>query len=168
MSPVAAPARPFLQPEAPAPRLSRRGRLVAVWSAVLLLPVCLVVVLADESATDHRQASTEAALGTTDRQVAAASRNLSSVRAALDASDAQVGSDTTALERDASELQNAERTLSGAAATVSEQSTRITALHTCVDGVERALNALAVDNEGDAVAALHAVTTSCAEADSGA
>jgi hypothetical protein len=54
--------------------------------------------------------------------------------------------------------------LANAQSDVSHQTSTIADLHTCLRGVEQALNALAVSDQNRAVGALDAVATSCTNA----
>ena len=71
----------------------------------------------------------------------------------------QVGNDTTALNQDAAQLLGAQTSLSAAQAHVTQQATLIGSLKACLGGVEQALNALAVDNQQQAIAALNSVSS---------
>ena len=55
-----------------------------------------------------------------------------------------MGSDSTALSQDSSQLLGAQTALAAAQAHVTQQKSLITSLQTCLVGVERALNELAV------------------------
>ena len=81
----------------------------------------------------------------------------------------QVGNDTTALNQDAAQLLGAQTSLAAAQAHVTQQASLIGSLKTCLGGVEQALNALAVENQPQAIAALNSVSSQCttAEASSG-
>ncbi len=68
------------------------------------------------------------------------------------------------MNQDTSQLQGAESALSAAQAHVAQQASLLTALHTCLGGVEQALNALAVGSQGKAAASLYAVSASCSTA----
>jgi len=80
---------------------------------------------------------------------------------------AQVGSATTSWGQDAAQLKTAQFALAVVQDDVSQQSSRIGALHTCLGGVQQALNALAVNNQATAISELDSVASSCAAASGG-
>ena len=86
---------------------------------------------------------------------------LATVRGDLNAVNGQVSQSTTALADDALELLAAQNALTQAQAHVATQGSSITALQSCLAGVEQALNALSVGDQGSALAALEVSTASC-------
>ena len=91
-------------------------------------------------------------------------QQLAKLRRELEVLVTQVGSDTTAFDQDAAELKAAQSELAATQVDVTQQTTRITALHACLGGVEQALNALAVGNQASAISELTSVATSCSTA----
>ena len=86
---------------------------------------------------------------------------LASLQRSLLALGNQVESDTTALNQDESQLKGAQTALSAAQVNVTQQSSMIMSLQTCLGGVEQALNALAVNDQLRAFALLESVSSSC-------
>ena len=87
--------------------------------------------------------------------------DLAGVRASLTAVDGQVGLDATTLSQDTTQLQGVETALANARTNVSSQTSVKSDLQLCLAGVEQALNALSVNDQPHAIAALDAVSTSC-------
>ena len=100
------------------------------------------------------------------RQLTSA-QQLAKLRHDVDVLATQVGSDITAYGQDAAQLKAAQSELAATQADVSQQTSRIAALHTCLGGVEKALNALAVGSQANAITELSSVTTSCSTASGG-
>jgi septal ring factor EnvC (AmiA/AmiB activator) len=154
----------------PRPRRVRRMRpmkLVAGITALVVFGVTLGWLVNDEVRANDRYDQTRDSLTVTRHEIETASQELASVRRQLTLVIAQVGSDSTALAQDQSQLQAAQATLTTALANVSQQTSQIASLHTCLGGVEQALNALAVNNQASALLALSSVATSCTRATSG-
>jgi hypothetical protein len=146
----------------------RRGRHPWAW-AVTLASVVLVAaatgyLLHDAAQADHRYDRARTDLSSTRRHTAAISQELTQARTDLGLLSRRVGSDTTALAQDTAALQGARAALDAAQAHASQQVTLLSSLHTCLGGVEQALNALAVANQPSAIAALDAVAQSCSAA----
>jgi chromosome segregation ATPase len=142
----------------------RRRRWVVSVVAVVLVAVALGHLIDDQVQARHRYDRAQASLGVTRHQTGTVSAQLAGLRRNLALLTSQVGSDTTALNQDVSQLQGAQAALAAAEAHVSQQSSQITALRTCLGGVERALNALSVDKQARAIAALKSVSSSCSKA----
>ena len=132
-------------------------------------PPRLGYLIPDQLQARDQYAQARTALGVTERQTHTVSAELDDIRRDLSILETQVGSDTTALSQDTAQLLGVRTSLAAAQSHVSQQASLISSLHTCLGGVERALNALAVKNQPDAIAALNAVSASCtaAEAASG-
>jgi hypothetical protein len=79
----------------------------------------------------------------------------------------QVASASTSWTQDTSQLKAAEYELALVQSDVTQGSTRIGSLHTCLAGVQQALNALAINNQAVAVSDLNAVSSSCSESAGG-
>jgi chromosome segregation ATPase len=71
----------------------------------------------------------------------------------------QVEQTATALTNDTAQLREVETALANAQSNVSSQQSTITALHSCLGGVEQSLNALSVGDQNSADNALVAVST---------
>jgi hypothetical protein len=87
--------------------------------------------------------------------------DMAHIRHDLDLANGQVAAATTALARDQSELKGVQTALANGQADVLHQSLAIDKLQACLGGVEQASNALAVDDQNGAIAALNAVSSSC-------
>ena len=109
----------------------------------------------------------QAALTVTHHTTAHLARQLAKLRHDVEVLATQVGSDTTAYDQDAAELKAAQSELAATQVDVTQQTSRIAALHTCLGGVEQALNALAVGNQASAISELSSVATSCSTASGG-
>ncbi len=142
----------------------RRRRWVVSVVAGVLVAVALGYLIYDQVQARHRYDRAQVSLGVTRHQTGTVSTQLAGLRRTLALLTSQVGSDTTALNEDVSQLQGAQAALAAAEAHVSQQSSQITALRTCLGGVERALNALSVDKQARAIAALKSVSSSCSKA----
>jgi septal ring factor EnvC (AmiA/AmiB activator) len=103
-------------------------------------------------------------LNLTRRQIKMVRADLASVRQDLFLVDGQVHQTATALATDTTQLHEVQAALTNAQANVSTQGSDITALQSCLGGVEQALNALSVGDQGSALAALGTVSTSCQSA----
>jgi len=79
----------------------------------------------------------------------------------------QVASTSTSWTQDTSQLKTAQYELAVVQSDVTQGSTRIGSLHTCLAGVQQALNALAINNQAVAVSDLNAVSSSCSESSGG-
>jgi hypothetical protein len=137
---------------------------VLTFACVALVGGALGYLLHDAVQANHRYDRARHSLGITRRNTAFVSLELAKARTDLNLLTRQVGNDTTALSQDTSTLQGARTALSAAQNHVSQQSTLIVSLDTCLGGVEQALNALSVGSQASAIAALHAVSQSCAAA----
>lgn len=161
-------ARP--RPPAPHPgpprTESRRTlrRRVAVVAFVALLGAAVGYLLSDAAQANHRYDHARHVLAVTRTTTGVVSRELATARIDLNLVTQQVGNDTTALAQDTSQLEGARSALSAAQAHVFEQASLLNSLHTCLAGVEQALNALAVANRTKAADALKWVATPCSAA----
>ena len=143
--------------------------MVWVWMAALgvaSLVVCtaLGLLIADQVATNGRFDRTRTSLQSAQRHLAAVDTALATAHADLGRATTSVGNDTTALAQVNSELKGAQAALASAKAHVVAQSSLIGSLRTCLGGVTRALNSLAVGKRARALSDLHAVATSCSDA----
>ena len=150
------------------PALVRRPAWVrwTVWLVAGALFVAALGYLIPNQLRAHDDEGTaHAALTVTKQQTRTTSAELAEVRQDLSVLRTQVGSDTTALNQDAAQLLGAQTSLSAAQTHVSQQATLITSLQACLVGVEQALNQLAIGKQTSAIAALNAVSSSCATAE---
>ena len=149
--------------------MSRWTRWIVWIAAGVLFAAALGYLIPDQLQARDRYAQARTALGVTQQRTHTVSSELDDIRRDLSILETQVGSDTTALNQDTSQLLGVRTSLTAAQSHVNQQASLIGSLHTCLGGVERALNALAVKNQPDAIAALNAVSASCtaAEASSG-
>jgi len=161
--------RPSPTGRAPARRASHPARWILAIVAVALVAGALGSLIADQVNAHDQFARAQGSLGVTRQHTQTVSAQLAELRGGLSVLKTQIGNDTTALNQDASQLLGAQTSLSAARAHVTQQATLIGSLQTCLGGVEQALNALAVGNQPQAIAALNAVSSSCttAEASSG-
>ena len=138
------------------------------WWLVVVGVVGLVVTLGylagDETQTDTQFDQTHHSLAVTDQHLGQLRSELVAARRELAAVKSGVAADSSAVARDTSDLRGVEMALDNAQTNVTHQTSTIGDLTTCLGGVEQALNALAVADQGEAIAALDAVTTSCAKA----
>ncbi len=157
--------RPFVrQPRRARRRLSRRGRWIVGLVVGALFAAALGSLVADQVQARHQFDRAQTSLGVTRRQTQSVSARLTAVRRNLALLTTQVSNDSTALSQDASQLKSAQAALATDEAHVSQQASQIASLQTCLSGVEQALNALAIGSQSQAIAALHAVSSSCSAA----
>jgi hypothetical protein len=90
--------------------------------------------------------------------------DVTSARRGFDANNSQLHQVTALLANDTAQLQAAQTELGDAQGHVAAQGISINDLHSCLGGVEQALNALSVGDQGSAIAALDLVAASCLRA----
>ncbi|HEY3844998.1 MAG TPA: hypothetical protein VGL48_17260 [Acidimicrobiales bacterium] len=115
----------------------------------------------NETQANTQYAEAHRALELEHHRIEDALAQLATVRGDLNTVNGGVSQSTTALADDALELLAAQTALSQAQAHVAAQGSSITALQSCLAGVEQALNALSVGDHGSALAALEVSTASC-------
>jgi hypothetical protein len=149
--------------------MARRAGWILAIVAVALVAVALGSLIADQINAYDQFGRASASLVVTRQHTRTVSAQVTELTRDLRVLKAQVGNDTAALNQDASQLLGAQTSLSAAQAHVTQQATLIGSLKTCLGGVERALNAIAVGSQPRAIAALNTVSSSCtaAEASSG-
>ena len=145
-------------------RPSRRWRWVAIVGVFALFAGTLGYVTGNEVQANTQFDQAHRSLDATRLQTAVVAQDLTAVRHDLDAVNGQVAVDSTTLANDTTKLDGAMTALANAQANVSQQTSATVNLHTCLGGVERALNALALGDPNRAVSALNAVASSCASA----
>lgn len=155
-----APPPPHFEPS----RRPRRRLWVVVVFSFVLLAAAVGALLLDASHADSRYDHARHALAMTRATTDVVSRDLAAARIDLHLVTQQVGSDTTALAQDTSQLEGAQSSLRAAQAHVFEQASLFNSLHSCLGGVEQALNALAIGNQSKAADALKWVATPCSTA----
>lgn len=160
----------------PIPTASRPPRRMSGWTrwilwvaGVVIFAAALGYLIPDQVRARDQFAQAQTALGVTRQRMHTAVRLQDEVRRDLSILKTQVGSESTALSQETSQLLGAQTSLAAAKAHVTQQAQLISSLQTCLSGVEQALNALAVGNQSDAIAALNPVSAACsaAEASSG-
>jgi hypothetical protein len=151
------------RPETGRPR-HRRRRVLAVATAMVLFGSGLAYLWHDEAGADHQFAVTHWSLNATRHQLAVVRAELEAARRDLDAVDRQLQQTSAQLASDTSALQSAQVALSNAQGHVVQQGISINNLQVCLGGVEQALNALSVGDQGSAIAALNAVSAGCQSA----
>jgi hypothetical protein len=134
-------------------------------AAAALFVAALGYLIPNQLRARDDESTAHAALTATKQQTRTTSTELAEVGRDLSVLKTQVGSDTTALNQDAAQLLGAQTSLSAAQTHVSQQATLITSLQACLVGVEQALNQLAIGKQSSAIAALNAVSSSCATAE---
>lgn len=152
-------ARPRVRPAHRRQRRSRVGTVLGAAAAVGLL----ASLIGNELQANARFDTAHRSLLATRYGIDLVEASLAGARGELAAVDGQVGAATVALQQDSAELQAARSALTDAQAHVWQQTSTIGALNTCLGGVEQALNALSVDDQGHAIAALQAVASSCGQ-----
>jgi hypothetical protein len=158
-------------PSAGTPEAPHRLRSLVRWGLALGATALFLATLGwliDDQVRAHDQAdAAQAALRITRHKTADVAQQLAKLRHDVDILEAQVGSDLTAYGQDAAQLKAAQSELAATHVNVLQQTSRISALHTCLGGVEKALNALAVGSQANAISELSSVTASCSTASGG-
>jgi hypothetical protein len=158
-------------PPARKPEPPHRLRSVVRWGLALAAAALFLSAigwLIDDQVQAHGQTDrAQAALAVTRHKKAVVKLQLAKLSHDVEVLATRVGSDTTAYGQEASQLKAAQSELTATQVDVSQQTTRIAALHTCLGGVEQALNALAVGSQANAISALSSVSTSCSTATGG-
>ncbi len=158
--------RPRDAQDAPAPTKDTRYRRKWLICAVTFVTFALGmgVLVGNEVQANTQFDKIHGLLNLTRRQIEMVLGDLVSVRHDVHVVDGQVRQTTTALATEATQLHDIQAALTQAQASVSTQGSDITALESCLGGVEQALNALSVGDQGSALGALSAVSTSCQSA----
>jgi hypothetical protein len=145
-------------------RPARRSLRIAGCTAVVLSVAALGFLVSDVVESNATYDRAHSALGATDHQAKSVSGQLAQLRSALALLSARVANDTATAEQDTNQLKAAQAELAALQKHVTQQTALIGSLHTCLGGVERALNALSVDRPDQVVLALQAVRPSCTSA----
>ena len=149
-------------PPPPVSRDRTGRRLVAALSAGLLVLAALVVVGAVAHGDLEHTAGT---LAVERAQLAQSNAQLSAARHRLAAVQSQSDTAGHALSAASARLATAQSQLARAQADVSTQGVSISNLDTCLAGVEKALNQLALADQAGAVASLQSVASNCRAAE---
>jgi hypothetical protein len=155
-------------------RIPETKRRPVPWMAVVVAAFALALVASvlgylvhDQLGEHQRYARLQSALGITRHRSGREADDLAELRHDVAVLATDLGTDSASWQQDQAQLKAAAAALAVSQADVSQQGSRITALHECLGGVQEALNALAVDNQPGAVAALNSVGSSCAAASGG-
>lgn len=151
----------------PSRRPTKWLRLGLLLMAGALFASILGYLIDDQVAEHEHLDQVRVALSLTRHRSAEVTRDLTQLRHDITLLTAQVAANAATWNQDQGELRAASTALTITQADVSQQSSRITALHACLGGVQQALNALAINDQPSAVAALHSVSSSCTAASSG-
>jgi chromosome segregation ATPase len=147
-----------------ATRLNVHGRLryrTAMMAALALLLAGLGYVVQSAVTATRDFRISQSTLDRTRSHTASVRADLTSALQDLNGVMGEIGQVTVARSSDTAELQEAQAALANAQEDVSSQGSAISALHSCLTGVEQAMNALSVGDQNSAVGALKAVSTSC-------
>jgi hypothetical protein len=142
----------------------RFRRWVGIVGTFAVFAGTLGYVTGNEVQANTQFDQTHRSLDATRQRIASVGHALTVVRHDLDVVNGQVAVDSTTLANDTTKLDGARTALVNAQANVTQQSSATVNLHTCLGGVERALNALALGDPNGAVGALTAVAGSCSSA----
>ena len=145
-------------------RRRRRTRWLIAGLALVVLAVTFGYLAGNEIQANTEFDQAHRSLDVTQGHIDAVQSQLTTVRRELAVVNNQVRASSTQLAQDTSQLQGVKKALVNAETNVTHQSSTIGDLHLCLGGVEQALNALAVGDQGPAIAALNAVSASCAKA----
>jgi hypothetical protein len=145
-------------------RPARHVRRILGLAAVVLCAAALGFLVSDAVEANATYDRAHTALGSTGRQTKSVSGQLAELRAALALLSARVANDSAVAAQDTNQLRAAQAELAALRAHVTQQTALIGSLHTCLAGVERALNALSVGRPNHGIAALQAVKSSCKSA----
>jgi hypothetical protein len=140
-------------------RRHRRWPLAVL--AVVAFGVSCAYVAGNETQATTQFDRAHHVLTTTTHRTGVTARQLSLVRRNLAVLDGQITVSKRALAGDAAQLQSVNAALARARADDSQQASYIDNLKVCQSGVQQALNALAVGDQGLALAALSQVSAAC-------
>jgi hypothetical protein len=148
-------------------RPTRRVRRVLVVLAGVLLVSVLYYLINDRATEQGRFDRASASLVVTRRQTADVNRDLALLRHDVAVLGSQVRAASASWRQELAQLQAAQSTLAVVQSDVSQQSSHISNLRFCLGGVQRALNALAVNKHTEAISALNSVALNCVAASNG-
>jgi hypothetical protein len=150
-----APARPGRR---------RWARVASLLAAGALLGAVLGFLISDHVDQDRHFDRLHASLSKTRDDASAVAANLTALRHAIAVIRSEVTRDSATWSQDTEELKAAYAALVLTQADVSQQSTLIESLHTCLGGVRQALNSLAINDHVGAISSLDSVASSCSTA----
>ena len=142
----------------------RRTRWLIAGLALAVLAATFGYLAGNEIQANTQFDQTHHSLDVTQGHIDAVQSQLATVRRELAVVNNQVAASSTQLAQDTSQLQGVKKALINTETNVTHQTSTIGDLQMCLGGVEQALNALAVGDQGPAIAALNAVSASCARA----
>ena len=148
-------------PQVRLPPVTRHHRWVSAITLLALFAVASGYATGNEVQANTQFDQTHASLVITERRLRAVLTELSTVRHQLDAVTVEVFLTAQTLAQDSSALDSAKAALASAQVDLSHQTTTIADLTTCLDGVQQAVNALAVADVTPAITALNAVSANC-------
>ncbi len=122
------------------------------------------IMVGNEIQANTRFDQARRSLASVDTRTSLVDARLAAARSDLATLESQVTADSAVLAADTSTLDGALVALAESRQDVTSQSAVIGNLQTCLGGVEKALNALSLADQKDAVAALRAVATACTAA----
>jgi hypothetical protein len=162
---VAPPASALAPAPAPvAPRRRRWVRWTAGALALSMFGAALGYVVRDEVAANGRFALAQHELTVTDHELGAMVAELATLQQQLAAVNDQVSQTNGDVSSDTSQLESVRAAIVAAQGHLVQQGRSIVSLQSCLDGVEQALNALSVGDDGSAIAALNGGAASCQSA----
>jgi septal ring factor EnvC (AmiA/AmiB activator) len=133
-------------------------------AAALIAIAGLAGVVKNEVQTNERFAQSQASLTVTRQTLRATRSDLASLQHVLSALDTSIDQSQSALASNVGQLQAVEAALQKSEQVVTQQGSSIVALQSCLGGVEEALNALSVGDQGSAIRALDKVSANCQSA----
>jgi chromosome segregation ATPase len=143
---------------------ARRPRWLIGLAAFTVFALGLGWLIGNQVPADAQYGKAHTALSDSGHQKVNVLSELAAVTQNLRLVNGQVEQTTTALTNDTAQLREVETALANAQSNVSSQQSTITALHSCLGGVEQSLNALSVGDQNSADNALVAVSTDCQSA----
>jgi hypothetical protein len=153
------------------PRTRRRRTRWIRWTLAIvagaLVASTLGYLIDDQKSENNHYDRVHASLLVTRHRAANVGHDLDVLRHDVAILVAQVGSASTSWNQDTAQLKAARFALAVVQSDVSQQGSRIGSLHTCLGGVQQALNALAVNNQTIAVSELNSAASSCSAASGG-
>jgi hypothetical protein len=131
---------------------------------VVVFGTCSGALVHNEVGANAQYVATDRSLTSLQHHLKVVLADVTSARRGFDANNSQLHQVSALLANDAAQLQAVQTELSDAQGHVVQQGISINDLHSCLGGVEQALNALSVGDQGSAIAALDLVSASCLRA----
>jgi hypothetical protein len=146
----------------PGPERRRHHRRVALLAVLgVLLASALGYLVGNEIQANTQFDQAHHGLDVTRGRIHRIDADLTAVQHQLAGLRGQVTQDSATLAADTAKLNGVKAALANSQATVSRQNAAIGSLHTCLGGVEEAVNALSLGDQSHGLAALDAVAPSC-------